>query len=767
MQPTVMATSQQQSLVPVPQEHRAQSQTFMQQHSQPVDLAPPEANTYMISTLNWISPSMDFDLTEFDYNPIAPNEQYWNSLNDVNDMSGQALSASQVIRPVDAHSLSTPGTLPDTNDAETPGTSYVDNKGARQPRNGRYANRIFGEGGPIDFPSTRPEFLVMAPEPEGFNLALAPFPDFLPRDYSDSWIRPFSPEQYYMMSQAFRDHCLTANGTVDDGPFFSNELPPLSTFTTLLALYRRRFDPKVLPMIHPQTDGEIPSSWVVKLAMSASGSQYLDTGDMELAVALHEFLRRVLRQRGSIFSAGPLKTESLGLVQSKILNYIGMAYCGSGRLERHRSAVLEDLVREYKFLYKNHPTMLRDDIEFQDRQDWLLSESARRLCHSIWFVENMSRYHFDTQSNLLLNFAGIALPCKEDTWQAEETQNMQPPTNQPTLEKVLRVLYVEKRLLKNTGDFARVLLIHGLYCQTWDVGTILNRPLLRWTPSSQKGDAESHDLTGPAWLPQIPLYNQWRNAACDCLDVLHWIANSDIAKAGTENSTVLHLHFARIVLLAPYEAVRNMAEILVSGDDVRDGGGAAERFRRECQQVQKWITDDQFKARLALVHCGIFFWHVRRYSLDAFYEPTKVFLVTLVVWAYGSLCPPQQANAALRGSSNNNGNRPREDEDWSCDLDDISSIRLDRPCDDELVQLFIKRGRSMTATIMGVGNITAASGPLRMLKEGRKLLSTLDKWPIRNRYLQVLTQLIDVCGQNAQWAQAGASLGQTRQPAPS
>ncbi|KKY32541.1 putative c2h2 transcription [Diaporthe ampelina] len=343
---------------------------------------------------------------------------------------------------------------------------------------------------------------------------------------------------------------------------------------------------------------------------------------------------------------------------------------------------------------------------------------------------------------------------------------MQAPINQPTLEKALRVLYVEKRLLKNTGDFARVLLIHGLYCQTWDVGTLLNRPLLRWYPSSQKGDAESHDLTGPAWLPQIPLYNQWRNAACDCLDVLHWIANSDIAKAGTENSTVLHLHFARIVLLAPYKAIRTVAELLVSEDDSRDGD-AVERFQRECQQVRKWIADDQFKARLALVHCGIFFWHVRRYSLDAFYEPTKVFLVTLVVWAYGSLCPPQQASASLRGPSRSSGNRPREDEDWSCDLDDISSIRLDRPCDDELVQLFIKRGRSMTATIMGVGNITAANGPLRMLKEGRKLLSTLDKWPIRDRYLQLLTQLVDVCGQNAQWVQAGASLGQTRREAPS
>lgn len=733
----------------------------MQQPVQPVDLGPQGADTYMISTLNWISPSMDFNLTEFDYNPMASSEQYWGSLTDVNGLPNQTLSTTQMMSPVDGQTLSTPGTLPDSNDAETPGTSYVDNKGARQPRNGRYANRIFGEGVSRESSRTCTELSVTAPEPDGFRLVLVPLPDPPGREYPDAQVRPFNLEQYCMMCQTFQDCCLTSNGAVQDGPFFSTELPPMSAFTTLLTFYRRRFDPKVLPIVHPELESESTSSWVLKLAMSAIGSQYLETGDTELAVALHEFLRRVLRQRGAIFSTEVLTIESLSLVQSKLLNYIGLAYCGSVRLERYKLSALEDLVHEYKSLYKSQPTVLRDDVPFQGRRAWIISESARRLCHSIWFIENMSRYHFDTETNLLLGVANITLPCKEDIWQAE-TDHMESYIKQPTLEKALRVLYVEKRLLKNTGDFARVLLVHGLYCQTWDVGASLNRPLLRWTPSSQKGNAESRDLTGPVWLPQIPLYNHWRNAACDCLDVLHWIANSDIAKAGTENSTVLHLHFARIVLLAPYEPIREMADLLVSegvrDEGVRDGSNAAERFQGLCQQVQRWIMDDQFKARLALVHCGIFFWHVRRYSTDAFYEPTKVFLVTLVVWAYGSLCPPQQPGTSSRGSANN---RAREDDDWSSDLDDISSIRLDRPCDDELVQLFIKRGRSMRATIMGVGSITAADGPLRMLREGRKLLTTLDRWPIRNRYMQTLTRLIDVCRQDRQWVQTGSSVRQT------
>jgi hypothetical protein len=591
-------------------EQRTQASNFMQQNIQPVDLTPQENNTtYMISTLNWISPSVEFDLAEFDYNQIDSNEPYWSSLPDVNSLPDQTLSTGQMIRPASDQSLSTPGTLPDSNDAETPGTSYVDNRGARQPRNGRYANRIFGDRAARDDSRTSPVFPVMAPEPDGFNVLLAPLPELLPGEYSNPGVEPFSTEQYCMMRQAFQDHCLPPNGPVNDRPFYSTELPPHSAFTTLLTLYRRRFDPKVLPIVHFELDQGMASCWVVKLAMAAIGSQYLDAGDTELAVALHEFLWRVLRQKGAIFSTVPLTSESLGLVQSKLLNYIGLAYCGSKRLESHRLIALQGLIHEFQSLYQRHSEIMRDAVESQNRRDWVLSESARRLCLAIWFIESMSRYHFNTQSSLLLNFADIALPCKEDVWQNESDHN-QVFVKQPTLEKALRVLYVEKRLLKNTGDFARVLLINGLYCQTWDVGTLLSRPLLRWTPSSRKGDAESHDITGPVWLPQVPLYNQWRNSACDCLDVLHWIANSDIAKAGTENATVLHLHFARIVLLAPYGAVRRLADLLVS-EDIRDGS-PAQMLRTECRQVQKWIMDDQFKARLALVHCGVFFWHVRR-----------------------------------------------------------------------------------------------------------------------------------------------------------
>lgn len=733
---------------------RAETFEFPPQAIQTADLMSNARNNHMISSLNWISPNMVFDLAGFDYNQVVSSGEYWGSVADV-EPSDQGPASVQSSIALESQSQATPSSFPDSENAETPGTSYVDNRGARQPRNGRYASRIFDERDRRTSSHDLSHVPFTELEPDGFCLNLPAVTSSISPAGRGSRIRPFTAEQYRMMCQAFQDCYSRPFNIGREGQFVPTEVPPIPAFTTMLTLYRENFDPRVIPLIHHDFDSDAESFWVVKLAMAAIGSQYLETEDLEMTIALHEFLRRVLRQQGAVSSTQPLTLESLSLVQAGVLNYIGLAYSGSTRLFKYHESVLEHLVSEYTSLYKSQSATMRDGTSPLAPQDWIVSESTRRLCHTIWLLDTMSRYHFATRPKLLLELAEISLPCKEDLWQASVEQ-APVCAKQPTLEEALRVLYVEKRLLKGVGDFARVLIIHGLYCQTWDVARTLDRPLLRWTPSAQKGDAESQELINDAWLPQIPLYNHWRNSACDCLDVLHWIANSDIAQAGTENSTVLHLHFARIVLLAPYQTIREMAKLLVS-EDIRFGT-AAEKFREQQRNIQRWIINDQFKARLALVHCGVFFWHVRRYSGDAFYEPVKVFLTTLVVWAYGSLCPAQPQTAPPRAAGQSQSER-----EWSSEIEDISSIRLDRPTDDELVQIFIKRGRSMRATIMGVGNITAAEGPHRMLREGCKLLNTLGKWPfVRNRYLGILTRLIGICGQDRRWLQSGPAAGQPR-----
>lgn len=160
-----------------------------------------------------------------------------------------------------------------------------------------------------------------------------------------------------------------------------------------------------------------------------------------------------------------------------------------------------------------------------------------------------------------------------------------------------------------------------------------------------------------------------------------------------------------------------------------------------------------------MLHCGCLIWHIRRYSSLAFYEPAAVFFATLTIWAYASYTP--RKGIAVAKASNEDrtipdyAERPADTHDefgvdqasaeQSSPLDAPppsgvynypapSFIRLDRPNDDEMVQLFVQSGRpsAMTAYISNVGDICSANGPLRMLKEGRNLLEQVSRCWVRN-----------------------------------
>ena len=77
-------------------------------------------------------------------------------------------------------------------------------------------------------------------------------------------------------------------------------------------------------------------------------------------------------------------------------------------------------------------------------------------------------------------------------------------------------------------------------------------------------------------------------------------------------------------------------------------------------------------------------------------------------------------------------------------LQEPSFIHLDRPCDDELVQLFVREGHSMRGNVTGVGDICAPEGPERILRVGCETLSSLTAWGISKRFVAILTCLADV-----------------------
>lgn len=149
----------------------------------------------------------------------------------------------------------------------------------------------------------------------------------------------------------------------------------------------------------------------------------------------------------------------------------------------------------------------------------------------------------------------------------------------------------------------------------------------------------------------------------------------------------------------------------------------------------------------------------------AFYEPVSVFLATLSLWAYSyytSKATDRQKKDATaeEGGSSASASRqqsPGQMEDTSGGLSsgnstapygdgdpDPTFVRLDRPCDDEMVQLFVRSGRppKMKAYITGVGDICAAEGPVRILREGRKILQKVSfAWARTTRYYDILESL--------------------------
>lgn len=301
------------------------------------------------------------------------------------------------------------------------------------------------------------------------------------------------------------------------------------------------------------------------------------------------------------------------------------------------------------------------------------------------------------------------------------------------MHEVIQILYVEKRLQSSTGEFSRILCIHALFRRTWEVEAYFKQPLTLWSPAAEQQAIKSKEMSSPVWLPEIQTYSRWRNSACDCLDVLHWHANSVIGAAGgMEHPTVLHLHLARVVLLTPFRHIVQLAHLMTRQPEPESD----EQITEARTHIRRWAVEDQYKARLAMIHAGVSFWHVRRYSVDGFYEPSAVFLATLAMWAYGTFAP--HTSRPIEDSHS-----PQSDEDAGSPFP--TSMQLDRPADDELVQLFVKRGGSIRANVTGVGNLCSPKGPSRVLLEGRKLLMDLKCWGYSHWIVRTLTLLIEIC----------------------
>ncbi|KAK2731466.1 hypothetical protein FQN55_004665 [Onygenales sp. PD_40] len=596
---------------------------------------------------------------------------------------------------------------------------YVDGDGARLPRNGKRlkAKVPLSESSP---------FAGFSRHSDQHSRVIFEFP---PLSYSESGDEETCQAQVqYLDEQLYQSLLILFHQTCVAPSLFpcfgSTYFPSLHAFNRLVQKYFQHFHP-IFPLLHlPSFGGSNPHP-LLALSLAAIGSHYVEIEGFEFGmIAMHEFLRRAIHLTDE--TLGISNADDTTIIITKLLNCIGLCYSGFNGFDRFARKTYGEVVDAfYRINSRAKVTTVPSEIDWQA---WVGDEMRVRIRAGIWLLDSMMAYHFQ-QSPRISWETDMLLPSEEFVWETpsprawrELPQNI---IDNLSLHKVLQILFMEKRLPTQTGEFAKICLIHGLYRQLWQIGHSLQRPLLSWSPTAERIDSSA--MTWRESLFRDPLYEKWRNASCDVIDVLHWRAMSIIASSGTENPTVHHLHFARIVLLTPYDHILRLA-LFMAG---RDPSRREEDVRSDRQHIRQWATEDQYKARLAMIHAGVGFWHIRRYSTGAFYEATNVFLSTLAIWAYGSFS--QQINR-----ENHNG---RESSPASSDSAMPTSIRLDRPTDDELVQLYVKDGASMKATITGIGNISGPKGPRRALQEGRKILGEMSHWGISLRYIRILSSL--------------------------
>lgn len=620
-------------------------------------------------------------------------------------------------------------------DETEPGSHYVDGSPARLPRATKKRKRISAH---LDDTQALPA----TTKTQSFRIRF----DSIPVDNGLNVIE-VPDNTYESITHSWHSTC--KNPAMPWKLFEQIEFPQKTVFEHLLWLYFDCFD-DTLPLIHRATFVADELNWPLVLAMCAIGAHYLDdVSDTQSLRSMHEFVRRVQMLSDDINS-----TTELARAQTSLLHAVGAAFCGN------KNSPESDLQVQMRFrrcfsvaLTQREGTLAgvqsNEGSTGAQWQSWCAIENCIRTAYSAWLLDCMWAYQFQLPPTLSLADACLPMPCHEKLWDAksaDEWKYLLCPENSTsqTLQDLLQAVYIDKRLPKACGEFSRILLIHGIFQRSWDVERYFSSPLTHWQPTAKKQSSQEVLPQIPVCLYSVPEVVKWQNSACDCLDILHWQANAAIGlQSGIEHPTVLHLHMARVVLLTPLKHILRLAKLMTTNEthsNVRD-------IQTERNSIQRWAVQNQYKARLAAIHAGVIFWHVRRYSIDGFYEVPAVALATMMLWAFGSFSSnktpmsmriPEEKGSGLQRPLANNLPEVRENGSEDC-MGDI--VLLDRPTDDELVQEFIRRGHTMRTHMTGVGDIYGRHGPGRVLNEGCKHLTGLKCWGLAETWIELFQKL--------------------------
>ncbi|UKZ84234.1 uncharacterized protein TrAFT101_000148 [Trichoderma asperellum] len=536
-------------------------------------------------------------------------------------------------------------------------------------------------------------------------------------------------------------------------------------------------------------------NWLLLLAVAVIGSKY----DKErllspefTAVLEGMSIRRVCHGRreeagipstspfckleNSSFSLPDLQAASLSLICSLHRGKQGMTRCAL--MERH---YLVGACKEFNLLSGESEDSHHHSDGANVVQDWLRKQSRMRTGLMIWVLDAMISYEFNAAPLMQLVDVKVSLPCEDHIWEYPSVEKVAAEQKSSvTLLDVIEMLYIEKRLPESLSEFSNILIIHGIWRRTKEVINQSRTRLTNWIPSAAiQGQETYQSASAETWPPSSPTLSKWRNSACDCLDILHWRANGKAANAGgLEHPTILYLHLSRLILLTPVAQIQTLATNANNTNSTNSA--ASQRYTEASNCVLKWAINDSFKARLSIIHAGALFWHIRRYSRRCFLEPFAIYMATLIIWAYSisvrfakqqeeleafaaSMEGPVSSEARMVPTASQQSTTSKDEELVS----ELSFFYIDRPCDDEMVQIYLRHGDKLSAHMARVGIITQASAPSRILKEGLRLLANdttggssvlvtgssgldgpkISTWGAEQTYMGVLDALSQTMGQ--------------------
>ncbi|KUL81692.1 hypothetical protein ZTR_09661 [Talaromyces verruculosus] len=493
-------------------------------------------------------------------------------------------------------------------------------------------------------------------------------------------------------------------------------LPPLEAFRFCVHLYFKYLHP-TFPFLRKATFINEKPHWILPLAVAGVGAVYLrslqglhwkdaimQALDRVLSRHLYQFQRLVdiTGQATNIFGTENQMEDFLLLIQAKVLHLLCMLHSSTTCIAQRAMFERANLVQwcSYLSLVPDSADVSPTSTSGKDTQQWVWEQSSLRTGMMIWLLDSMVAYELNCIHLMTLGDIRGWLPCPEMAWDHPSPENIAfADSVSISLLDALDLVYIEKRLPPQLSQFSQILLIHGIYRRTTEVANQSRMRLLSWSPTDSvqisSPDQASNQQT---WPPSNSIFVKWRNAACDALDVLHCAANSRAAESYREEPTIFYLHLARLILLAPFAHFQTLAQDprLRARSELSVNTSHQDRFEHARSQVFQWAIRDQFKARLSVIHAGALLWHVRRFSTDSFIEP------------FG-------------------------EDDAGTDQSDAEPrlIYLDRPLDDELVQMYIRMGDKVSAQLKGVGDITSDGAPVKILKQGFYLLAG-EKYPGRN-----------------------------------